>query len=217
MLRILAILVMFTSVGVHAADDPQPITWDDLMPQVEPIEDPFQGVSEELIYDIWAVQRGRSDLELGFIREGTEDHADLQKLEAGLSEKGIDVDQVLVRLAEAEAEIDRRGQLVVPELEGTVIRMPGYALPLEYSETGVTEFLLVPYVGACIHTPPPPPNQIVYVKTDRPHLVENLYDPVWITGQITLERSSRALSFVDGQADIATGYKLNAVVIEPYF
>ena len=46
--------------------------------------------------------------------------------------------------------------------------MPGYLLPLEFSGKLVSEFLLVPWVGACIHTPPPPPNQIVHVKTDKP-------------------------------------------------
>ena len=51
-----------------------------------------------------------------------------------------------------------------PALDGKTIRIPGYVLPLEFSGSKVTEFLLVPWVGACIHTPPPEPNQIVYVK-----------------------------------------------------
>jgi hypothetical protein len=115
-----------------------------------------------------------------------------------------------------QAEIERRNAAVVPELNGNLVRMPGYALPLEQSAEGVTEFLLVPYVGACIHTPPPPPNQIVYVKLAKAYTVSNLYEPVWITGTISTEASSRQLSFVDGQAPVETGYKLEGLAVEPY-
>ena len=83
-------------------------------------------------------------------------------------------------------------------------------------EGGVSEFLLVPYVGACIHSPPPPPNQMVFVTLREEYDVKSLYDPVWITGQIRVERASRSLSFVDGTNDVATGYALSGVSIEPY-
>jgi hypothetical protein len=53
---------------------------------------------------------------------------------------------------------------IVEDLNGRIVRMPGYLLPLDVIGAKVTEFLLVPYIGACIHVPPPPPNQIVYVK-----------------------------------------------------
>jgi hypothetical protein len=94
--------------------------------------------------------------------------------------------------------------------------MPGYALPLEQSAEGVTEFLLVPYVGACIHVPPPPANQIVYVKLQTPYKVANLFDPVWITGRIAVEAASRNLSLVDGAAPVETGYRIDGIAVEPY-
>jgi hypothetical protein len=50
------------------------------------------------------------------------------------------------------------------ELDGVAIRLPGYLVPLDESGNGIKEFLLVPYFGACIHTPPPPANQIVLVQ-----------------------------------------------------
>jgi imidazolonepropionase-like amidohydrolase len=64
--------------------------------------------------------------------------------------------------------------------------MPGYALPLEYDGKNVTEFLLVPWVGACIHTPPPPPNQIVYAKAAQPFPAKNRFAPVWIEGRLQI-------------------------------
>ena len=65
---------------------------------------------------------------------------------------------------------------------GQIVRMSGYVVPLEYRGTGITEFILVPYVGACIHVPPPPANQLVFVTTETPYDVSGLFDPVTVTG-----------------------------------
>ena len=75
-------------------------------------------------------------------------------------------------------------------LDGEEVRMPGYIVPLELSAAGVTTFLLVPYVGACIHVPPPPANQLVLVTTQRPWPSESLWDAVWVTGRMRTEDST---------------------------
>ena len=51
--------------------------------------------------------------------------------------------------------------------------------------------MLVPYVGACIHVPPPPPNQLVYVTTDKPWDTMTLWEPVWVTGEIIVKISNK--------------------------
>ncbi len=73
------------------------------------------------------------------------------------------------------------GQVVTAYNDKT-IRMPGYLLPLDFGSEGSKQFLLVPYVGACIHVPPPPPNQIVLVTTEKPYQSQGLFEPVWVTG-----------------------------------
>ncbi|MGD8833570.1 MAG: DUF3299 domain-containing protein [Desulfobacteraceae bacterium] len=106
---------------------------------------------------------------------------------------------------------------IVEDLNGRIVRMPGYLLPLDVIGAKVTEFLLVPYIGACIHVPPPPPNQIVYVKVVKkayPH--KGLYDPVWVTGKMSVKSMSRDLFLVDGSADVSIGYALDAKQVEPY-
>lgn len=71
----------------------------------------------------------------------------------------------------------------VAELNGASVRIPGYTVPFEYgSKAEITEFLLVPYFGACIHSPPPPPNQTIFVKTDVPIKLKDLAQAVWIEG-----------------------------------
>lgn len=72
---------------------------------------------------------------------------------------------------------------VIESMNGKPIRIAGFIVPLEYDdEQIVTEFFLVPFFGACIHVPPPPPNQIIYVKYPKGIKLEVLYDPFWITG-----------------------------------
>jgi hypothetical protein len=74
----------------------------------------------------------------------------------------------------------------VKELDGQYVKLPGYIVPLESDAGGMLdEFLLVPYFGACIHVPPPPPNQIVYVKLKKPFNLKSMADPYWITGVIS--------------------------------
>lgn len=72
---------------------------------------------------------------------------------------------------------------VVEELNGKLVRIPGFVLPFEYSNAGkISEFLLVPYFGACIHTPPPPPNQMVYVTAESPMDLGSQWQPIWAIG-----------------------------------
>ena len=84
---------------------------------------------------------------------------------------------------------------VVKGLDGQNIRLPGYIVPLEVGEDGrTTEFLLVPYFGACIHVPPPPSNQIVHVKSEVGVKLDELYQPYWIEGTLQVKASSSELA-----------------------
>ena len=71
---------------------------------------------------------------------------------------------------------------VRPEFDGQAIRVPGFMVPIEMDGLNVTEFFLVPYFGACIHTPPPPPNQIIHIKYPQGYHLEALFTPVWVVG-----------------------------------
>ena len=72
---------------------------------------------------------------------------------------------------------------VIDKLDGELIRLPGFVVPLEFNkDQKVTQFFLVPYFGACIHVPPPPPNQIVFVEYKEGFKLESLNQPVWVSG-----------------------------------
>ena len=102
---------------------------------------------------------------------------------------------------------DDRPPAIVSELNGQNVSIGGYVVPLDFDATTVKEFLLVPFVGACIHVPPPPANQIIYVKTDKGFEVGGQFDPVTVTGKI-----STTVAFT-GLAD--AGYTLAADSVEP--
>lgn len=74
---------------------------------------------------------------------------------------------------------------VVPEMDGKAVRIPGFVVPIEFNEDrAITQFFLVPFFGACIHVPPPPPNQVIHVTTPQGFTERELYNPFWISGVI---------------------------------
>ncbi len=83
---------------------------------------------------------------------------------------------------------------VVTTLDGERVKLGGYVVPLDFEATKVKEFLLVPFVGACIHVPPPPANQIVYVKSAQPFEVKGSFDPVWVTGKMSVSTTFTGLA-----------------------
>jgi hypothetical protein len=93
-------------------------------------------------------------------------------------------------------------------LVGQQVRIPGFIVPLEDSKDGLKEFLLVPYFGACIHSPPPPANQIVHVLPRSPAKGLRSMDAVWITGTLTTGRTDSYMG--------AAGYRIDAQGIAPY-
>ncbi|MDO6725906.1 MAG: DUF3299 domain-containing protein [Cognatishimia sp.] len=103
---------------------------------------------------------------------------------------------------------DENGIKLNEKLNGTYIKMPGFIIPLETSAEGVTDFMLVPYVGACIHTPPPPANQLVMVNSSKPWPDDELWEPVWVTGTIRTQLQSTTLGQI--------GYSISADDLETY-
>lgn len=70
-------------------------------------------------------------------------------------------------------------------LNNQVVSIPGFMVPLEDDADQVTEFLLVPFAGACIHVPPPPPNQMVYVKLQHNQKAKMSFtEPIMVTGHL---------------------------------
>ncbi len=91
---------------------------------------------------------------------------------------------------------------------GKIVRLPGFIVPIEHRGTGVSAFILVPYVGACVHVPPPPANQLVFVTTEKPYESDGLFEPVNVIGMFGVSAITTHLASV--------GYALSADSIEPF-
>lgn len=215
-LAFIFLLIICISVPTVAVQMKQ-LTWDDLIPSSVAFDDPFAEMEREKLEYLGFVARVRGLIAAGKqVSQETRDEA--AEVEAGLKKEGIDVDGLLARRDEIRELRKKRAGAVVEELDGAAVKIPGYLLPLEYSGRAVTEFLLVPWVGACIHTPPPPPNQIVHVVLDQGNGFESrsIYEPVWVAGEMFARASIRNLFLKDGSSDINIGYKLQAKLVEKY-
>ena len=98
---------------------------------------------------------------------------------------------------------------VNPELGGLTVRVPGFVVPLDAGAHGtVREFLLVPYIGACIHVPPPPPNQMLYVRSTSGIALDAIHEAYWVTGKMRIDSRTTPLG--------AAAYAVEADKIELY-
>ena len=98
----------------------------------------------------------------------------------------------------------------VSEMQGKHIKLPGFIVPLDFDDNQtITEFFLVPYFGACLHLPPPPPNQIIYVSHPDGIQVDALYDPFWLYG--TLDTG------IIENTTAKSAYRMRLHHIEPYY
>ncbi len=202
-------------VPAYAAETPRQLAWGDLIVAVPPAENPFASLSTEqldMLADIGGFRARRARGETLLSQEVEIERTSIAKLEKA----GIPIDALLAKRDEVARKLQDRESAPNPSLNGKLVRMPGYLLPVEFAGNRVTEFLLVPWVGACIHTPPPSPNQIVYVKADKPYEIKRTFDAVWVTGRMSVGANTKSVYIVDGSAEIDSSYSMQASQVDPY-
>ena len=216
-LAVLAMLLLLTVDGVSQANAAKKIEWQHLLPKLPPLKDPLSGLTQDQRFDIetieWARGLNAKEKRLVENRRGVED---AKTYESEFRKAGLNVERLLAKYRSWREAVSKRQGIVNPDFDGKAIRMAGYLLPLEFSDQGVTDFLLVPYVGACIHVPPPPPNQIVFVRLAKKFKVNDLFTAVWVSGKIKTKATSKALTLIDGTADISVGYHIDGGRAEIY-
>jgi len=204
-------IVIFTLFSLPAwAEQVRKLSWEDLVPAHLLADDPLADLTEEqLDLVVWVFNTLDSLPPRG--AETEELYREVDEAIPQLRKEGIKISELMAKRKELQTSI-------VEALNGQRVSIPGYLLPLEVSATKVTEFLLVPYIGACIHVPPPPPNQIIYVKMNRnkSYKSKDLYEPVWVTGIIAAKSMQKDLYLVDGSSGVDIGYSMQANHVEPY-
>lgn len=221
-MKLLTIGLILLVAGIQAtlsAEEtkaPREVNWEDLQAPFE-FEDPFEKLTEEQLMDLGMIARvqslekkhGESKVTEGMREEAAAARAKLEK-------QKVDIEGLFAKRAEITELRKKRANAAVPELAGQILALPGFVLPLEYDGKKVTEFLLVPWVGACIHTPPPPPNQMVHVIAKAPFETKGMFEAVTITGVMKIEQRKEELFLVDGKAEINLSYSMTNAGVAKY-
>ena len=165
------------------------LVWEDLMPEGE------DKVLAELYTEFYEEQEKQFRKQMTLAEAAKADDSDMMSL---------------IGEGSAQDTMDQIGTYnVVEDLNGSRIRLPGYVVPLDFNAgSEYNEFLLVPYFGACLHTPPPPPNQIVFIKSDPATKIANINEPVWVEGVMKTGKFGSDLG--------NSAYELTLSKLEPY-
>ena len=208
---VLGITVAVLLVAASVAHAVETLEWKDLAPPDPQTQNPFRKLPPDQQANLYQLFVGQF-----FAGESKTRSKDEQQAYDALKKTGADPDAMLANVVKMRKEAEKRDNTLLSSLDKKVIKLPGYVLPVDFKGTLVKTFLLVPYVGACIHVPPPPPNQIVYVEADKPFKSEELFAPVWVTGPLRVGKGAKNLELVDGANDVNYGYSLKATRIDPY-
>ncbi|SNS56972.1 DUF3299 domain-containing protein [Tropicimonas sediminicola] len=211
--RLVLMLSLAVPPGLAQAADPQEISWETLAPPAAVIENPFETITYHQMDTLRQILRFETGAEQS---DDAEARAKAQALREQLSKDGLDVDGLFAARVAIMEKREAAASAVNEDIVGTSVRLPGYMLPLKFKDRKAVEFLLVPTVGACIHTPPPPANQIVHVVYPEGIEVDVLFRPVWITGTMVAQSSVQDVGYVDGRAPVSVSYSMQPVLVEKY-
>ena len=211
-----ALLLIIFSFVPASAGTVMELVWEDLVPVME-FDDPFEKLKQEQLHHLGRIARVRQLQEMGK-DSGEASMKELEEAADALTKEGIDYEYLLAKRDEIRELRRKASEEVVEDLDNKMVTLGGFLLPLEFSGKEVTEFLLVPWVGACIHTPPPPPNQIIHVKINENGYWKSKgrFEPVKVTGKIVTKITKKNLFLIDGSSDINIGYFIQASTVEKY-
>lgn len=213
-MKIAILLCNFFCLIATLYGEPLKVTWSDLAPHT-PFEDPFAELEQDNLFDLALVARYRR-LEKEGKAIGEAGHKEWAESQESLDEAGIDVDGLLSLREEIREKRVAAAFAINKDLVEKVISIDGFLLPLDIESGKTSEFLLVPWAGACIHTPPPPPNQIVFVTMSESVDVRTRFQAVTIVGQLISEQGHRNLFLVDGSSMINTAYRMKGESVTDY-
>ncbi|MEQ9694412.1 DUF3299 domain-containing protein [Shimia sp. SDUM112013] len=213
MARTVALSCAFALPAGLSLADAKKVYWQDLMVAAEPIENPFAKLETEQLQRLARLLRYETE-QPGVL--DVEIKEEIKTLRSGLAAEGLDVDWLFEQRLIIMAANEKANTQPNEELVGKEIKLAGYVLPLEFNGLRATEFLLVPTVGACIHVPPPPANQMVYVTYPKGVELTGLYDPVWIEGPLESEILNHDITYSDGAGEVTVSYKMVADSVLEY-
>jgi hypothetical protein len=195
------------------AEPERVLEWPDLRPAVAAEVNPFTSMSDAQNEALRQIVLGRLMQARGLLDPDAAERSRVERTRELLAQ-GIDPDAVLAQREVLIAQRRAAAETGVTALEGTNVRLGGFLLPAAMQGDQVTEFLLVPWIGACSHTPPPPPNQSVRVRPAQPYSMSRAYEPVWISGALRLRAQAKSVFVADGDLNVRSAYAIDDAVVD---
>ena len=215
MLKNIFVILILSVVSIQAQEFKK-IDWSHLKGKMEAYDDPFKKLTGDQIYHLSIYARVMKMEKVSPKRVSDAMRKEAKDAQDTLKNEGVDIDYLLSQREHIKNMRSKAASSVNVDLNNTNISMSGFMLSLEYDQGMTRKFLLVPTVGACIHTPPPPINQIVFVETTNPIESGTRFKAVTISGRLLTERMSNNLFLVDGSSDIHSGYYMQTDNILEY-
>lgn len=202
---------LFTMVQAETLD----IGWQDLKGKMAPYNNPFAALTADQLYNLSLYAR-ISEIEKAMPDKLTPDmKKQYSEVERKLIEEKIDIEGLISQRAVIMQKRQQAAMATNTDLADRTISMTGFMLAVEFDKGLVSEFLLVPTIGACSHKPVPPANQIVYVSAKEPIVVNSAYMPVEVTGLLNIQQSEKELFMVDGNKNIEMAYSIDNATVTP--
>lgn len=216
MKKLLLIALLSSLISMVQATETMKIGWQDLQGKIEPYKDPFKDLTQDQLYNLSIYARisemqkhAPTKVTEAMIKEGEAAKATL------ISEK-VDIAYMFEQRLIIMKKRQQAAMATNALLADRKVEMAGYMLALEFDGELVTEFLLVPTVGACSHKPVPSANQIILVKAKKPVKAGSAYLPIKITGTLRITPQAKDLYLIDGKKNIDMSYSMEDTVVEPY-
>lgn len=190
--------------------------WEELRPNIETIEDPFKYLNVNQLDDLAYVAKYiqvQNSPEQSASEELTTEYLQSKKR---LEQAGVDIEKLLSIREQITQQRRVLATQANTEIINNVHRVPGYITPIDFQGQKVTKFIFVPTAGACIHTPPPPANQMILVDYPQGIEVNSLSTPMWIQGKLLTENSTLDINYVDGESEVSTIYSMQASKVDFY-
>ena len=193
------------------------VTWEDLQTHSAQLRNPYEQLTTAQTYQLSNLYQLREWVKANQPEPDSYERQELQRLEDLLAAEGLNVDELLKEAEVARAYWAQKSRATNSEITNRAVVLDGYILPLEAdaADPQIDEFLLVPYVGACVHVPAPPPNQMVYIKVAEAVDNPGIFSPVQVEGKLLAYEGSYELFQVDGTRTVDVSYKMNLSAIAP--
>ncbi len=191
------------------------VTWENLQSQSTHLRNPYEHLTTTQTYQLSSLYHLQEWVKVNQPAPESFERKELQRLEESLAAEGIDANELLKEADKAQAYWAAQSRATNADITESLVILDGYVLPLgtDAGQDGnqgkpINEFLLVPYVGACIHVPAPPPNQMVYIKTSKAVKNPGIFSPVQVKGELQAHEGSYDLFQIDGSRTVDVSYKI---------